>query len=134
MICPPKENYSQQNSDVIPRLFKESKTLIAIVVCCNSGTPSVPHSHLTRSKVLCANVVLNAETGKLEECRNLTKVRNSITWKNSCSSYLGRLAQGLRDINGTSCAIFVKYNHTPKDAKIAYARTVFNIRPQKAEK
>ena len=85
------------------------------------------------SKVGQANAVLNPETGKLEEYRSLRLGKDKHLWIQSFSNELGRLTQGVRDIKGTDCITFIKKSDIPKHKKIAYARIVCSIRPQKKE-
>lgn len=96
---------------------------------------STPHCHPydTRSKNKTANAVLNTDTGLMEEYRQLHKGKDKQIWQRSFSNELGRLAQGIRDIKGTDCITFIPYEQIPKDKKVAYARIVCSIRPQKKE-
>ena len=102
------------------------------------------YKYNTRSKANCRNIanvtklgqinaVLNPETGKLEEYRSLRQGRDKALWIKSFANELGRLAQGIRDIKGTNCISFIKHSAIPKHKKIAYARIVCSIRPQKKE-
>ena len=46
---------------------------------------------------------------------------------------LGCLTQGIYDIKGTECVTFIYCKDIPKRQKIAHARIICNIRPQKKE-
>lgn len=96
------------------------------------------HRYFTRSEVsnsstppAVANAVHNIETGMLEEHRQLRLGKDKVDWIRSFSNELGRLAQGIRDIKGTDCITFICHKDIPIGHKIAYARIVCNIRPQK---
>ena len=96
-------------------------------------TVETKHHYNTRSKAHKANAVLNTETGQMEEYRQLQKGKDKIIWQRSFSNEIGRLAQGIRDIIGTDCITFIAHSQIPKGKKVAYARIVCAIRPQKKE-
>ena len=52
----------------------------------------------------------------------------------SFANELGRLAQGIRDIDGTNNIDFIPYVDVPKDQTVTYGRIVCTYRPQKDEK
>ena len=52
----------------------------------------------------------------------------------SFANELGRLAQGIRDIDGTDTIDFIPYVDVPKDQTVTYGRIVCTYRPQKDEK
>jgi hypothetical protein len=47
---------------------------------------------------------------------------------------LGRLCQGISDIQGTNICFFVALNNIPKDRKITYGKLVCDYKPNKTEK
>ena len=52
--------------------------------------------------------VFDQETGKLLEYRQLTKMpKCKARWDKSFANELGRLAQGIRDIEGTNTIFFI---------------------------
>ena len=56
------------------------------------------------------------------------------TWERSLSNELGRLTQGIGNIQGNDAMDFIKHTMVPKHKKVAYANMVCDIRPTKAEK
>jgi hypothetical protein len=55
-------------------------------------------------------------------------------WKIGFGNELGRLCQGIRDINGTNTCFFVELTNPPKDRKITYGKIVCEYNPHKKEK
>jgi len=131
----------------VPKAINNQAPRVDMPVCSPNPTPpDTPnphnnmHNYFTRSKVTKpavhtdqANAVLNLETGKLEEYRQLRHGKDKVHWIHSFSNELGRLAQGIQDIKGTDCITFIYYKDIPKGQKIAYAHIICNIRPQKKE-
>ena len=79
--------------------------------------------------------VFDQETGKLLEYRQLCKhPQYKETWNRSFANELGRLAQGIRDIDGTNTIFFIPKHKVPAHKKVSYGRIVCEIRPQKKEK
>jgi len=81
------------------------------------------------------NAVLNADTGKLEEYRQLLKGIDKLLWEKGGSKEIARLAQGRKDgsVKGTKTLHFVPHNMLPKGKKPTYLRICANHRPQKAD-
>jgi len=81
------------------------------------------------------NVVLNAETGKLEEYRTLLKGKDKILWERGCSKEVTRLAQGRKDgsVKGTETLHFISMDKLRKGKIPMYLRICANHRPQKAD-
>ena len=52
----------------------------------------------------------------------------------SFANELGRLAQGIRDIEGTDTIDFIPYSDVPTDQTVTYGRIICTYRPQKDEK
>ena len=52
----------------------------------------------------------------------------------SFANELGRLAQGIRDIDETDTIDFIPYVDVPKDQTVTYGQIVCTYRPQKDEK
>jgi hypothetical protein len=50
------------------------------------------------------------------------------------SNKLGRICQGIRDIDETNTAFFVDLANIPKDRKITYGKLVCDFKPNKTEK
>ena len=50
------------------------------------------------------------------------------------SNELGRLAQGIREVNGNDVIDFIPFKEVPKDRIVTYANMVCDIRPLKTEK
>jgi hypothetical protein len=47
---------------------------------------------------------------------------------------LGRLCQGIKDIQGTNTCFFVELSNIPKDRKITYGKLVCDYKPNKTKK
>ena len=69
----------------------------------------------------------------------LLKGQESPTWTTSLTSDIGRLAQGIgknipayEKIEGTNTIHFIKRRQVPRNAKVAYANFVCDIRTQKS--
>jgi hypothetical protein len=55
-------------------------------------------------------------------------------YKTGFGSELGRLCQGIRDIQGTNTCFFVELTNIPKDLKITYGKLVCDNKPNETEK
>ena len=55
-------------------------------------------------------------------------------WEKALANELGRLAQGIDNINGTNTLSFIPKEEIPKTNKITYANMVCDYRPLKVEK
>ena len=88
-----------------------------------------------------ANVVIDEETGKVMEYRDLLKdERYRETWSRAGSNEYGRLfqgcgknADGTQRIVGTNVLHWIPRSKVPKGKKVTYARTVVDIRPEKED-
>jgi hypothetical protein len=81
------------------------------------------------------NAVLHPSTGVSMEYRQLLKdPETSKLWNTSSANEFGRLAQGCGGrVEGTNTIDFIRYEDTPKDRIVTYARFVCTMRPQKME-
>ena len=73
------------------------------------------------------------EVGKKKSIDTLLK-QNPLIWGSSLSNELGRLSQGVRDIEGNNALMFIKKSKIPPHKKVAYANMVCDHRPLKKEK
>ena len=81
-----------------------------------------------------AFAVFDDETGKLLEYKQLqAHPRYRKTWQRSFANELGRLAQGIRDVDGTSTIFFIPRSKVPHGRTVTYGRIVCEIRTQKKE-
>ena len=64
------------------------------------------HNNLSNHLI---NLVLNKDTGKLEEYRQLCIGKDKVQWTRLFSNELGHLAYGIRDIKVTYCISFIYY-------------------------
>jgi hypothetical protein len=55
-------------------------------------------------------------------------------WKRGFENELGRLFQGIHDIQGTNTCLFVELTNTPKDPQITYVKIVCDYKPHKKDK
>ena len=60
--------------------------------------------------------------------------KNPTIWKTALSNELGRLSQGIRDIEGNDVIDFVTFDEVLKNRIVTYANMVCDIRPLKTEK
>ena len=80
------------------------------------------------------SAIIDETTGKSLEYRDLIKDNKlRATWEHSFANEIGRLAQGIRDIEGTETIWFIPKSENPKDRlkDITYGRIVVSYRPQK---
>ena len=81
-----------------------------------------------------ANAILDEETGRSLEFRQLIKLdKYRDIWMHSFANELGRLAQGIRDIEGTDTIDFIPFSDVPQNETVTYGRIVCMFRPQKSE-
>jgi uncharacterized protein YaaQ len=84
-----------------------------------------------------ANPVLDYETGKLLEYRQLLKhPKYSKAWSTSAANEFGRLAQGVGGrVKGTNTIFFIKFEEIPLDRRrdVTYINFVCNVRTEKSE-
>ena len=84
-----------------------------------------------------ANEIIDEETGKLLEYRDLVKLEKyRDTWNTSLANELWRLVQGIRDVPGTNTILFIPKSDIPKDRwkEATYGQTAVSYIPQKTEK
>jgi hypothetical protein len=55
-------------------------------------------------------------------------------YKTGFGNDLGRICQGIRDIQGTNTCLFVELTNIPKDRKITHGKLVCDYKPNKTEK
>ena len=68
-----------------------------------------------------ASAVIDDETGKSLKFRHLIKLDKYRTiWMKSFANELGRLAQGIHDIEGTNTIDFIPFCDVPKGQTITY--------------
>lgn len=81
------------------------------------------------------NAVLNEETGKMEEYKDLLKGTHREVWQNGMSKELARLSQGRAqgDVVGTNTVIWQHPEELPAHKKPTYMRICANYRPQKKD-
>jgi len=81
------------------------------------------------------NAVLNADTGKLEEYRQLLKGIDKLLWEKGGSKEIAQLAQGRKDgsVKGTNTLHFIPHDMLPKGKKPTYLRICANHHPQKED-
>lgn len=94
----------------------------------NAQANAITHHIPVMHPVLCES------TGRQLEYRDL--IRNPDTretWFKGMANELGRLADGIDDINGTQTIEFVPYSAVDKTKTVTYARVVAEIRPDKPD-
>ena len=55
-------------------------------------------------------------------------------WQKALTNELGRLAQGINNVNGNDVVDFISYKDVPKNKIVSYANMACDIRPLKTEK
>jgi hypothetical protein len=90
-------------------------------------------NHWTTTPIM--NAVIYPVTGKEIQYTDLMKDPDLGPLFEIClSNELGRICQGIRDIDGTNTAFFVDLTSIPKDRKITYGKLVCDFKPNKTEK
>ena len=79
------------------------------------------------------NHMYDDTTGRKQSLDTLLKKKLKI-WGTALSNELGRLAQGVRDIEGNNVIDFIPYNEVPQDRLVTYSNMVCDIRLLKTEK
>ena len=91
-------------------------------------------SYNLQEKIWFAGAILDPNTGKQLEYRDLIKhAAYQTTWTKSFTKEVAQLAQGLKDIQGTSTIYFIKHKDVPKHKTVTYGRIVVDYWPQKAD-
>jgi hypothetical protein len=81
------------------------------------------------------NAVVHPITGKEMEYMALMKDPDlQPLWKRGFGNEVGRLFQGIHDIQGTKTCFFVELKKIPKDRQITYGKIVCYYKPHKKEK
>ena len=93
----------------------------------NTPLPKIQHNNYT------LNHMFDGITGRKQSIDTLLE-KNPLIWKTALSNELGRLSQGIRDIEGNDVIDFIKYDEVPKNRIVTYANMVCDIRPLKTEK
>ena len=94
-----------------------------------------PHPAFTPRFRHQANSVLDPQSGRDLEYRDLAKGPEAAVWTRALANDLGRLAQGVgtRMPVGTNTIFFIPRSSVPPGKTITYARLVASLRPSKAE-
>ena len=79
------------------------------------------------------NAVILPETGKPQEYRHLVTGPNKPKWTRYFANKIGRLFQGIRDIEGTNTCLFIHKHDVPQGSNVTYSHIVCNIRTQKTK-
>ena len=75
--------------------------------------------------------IFNEETGKKETLDTLLAGQHHDRWNKSLSNELGRLTNGIRDINGTQTMFFIHKNQVPSGRIVTYINPVCDYQPKK---
>jgi hypothetical protein len=87
------------------------------------------------TNILIANAVVHPVTGKEMECTALMKDPGiQPLWKRGFVDKVGRLFQGIRDIQGTKTYFSIELKNIPKDRQITYEKIVCEYKPRKKGK
>ena len=72
--------------------------------------------------------------GKKQSLDKLLKSPMKNIWQTALSNELGRLAQGIGNVNGNDVVDFISFDKVPHNKIVTYANMVCDIRPLKTEK
>jgi hypothetical protein len=84
------------------------------------------------TKIQLANDVVHTVTGK--EMEYIALMKDPVLqplWKRGFGNEVGRLFQGIRDIQGTNTCFFVELTKIPKYRQIIYGKIVCDYKPHK---
>ena len=81
-----------------------------------------------------ANAVNYQIYGVSQEYKHPIKGPERKIWEISFANELGKLAQGIRGVKGTTTVIFIIKDQVPKDKKVTYGKIVCEVKPEKEEK
>ena len=127
-IPPPRVNTAQP-----PRVDKGGPSSNLISICKKTPWPryaltaQCPKTHEPNS-------VTHQISGVAQEYRHLIKGPERKIWEISFANELGKLAQGIRGVKGTTTVIFIIKDQVPKDKKVTYGKIVCEVKPEKEEK
>jgi hypothetical protein len=100
-----------------------------------SANNDIPLGNNHWSKTPMMNAVLHTDPGKEVQYKDIMqKPTLGPKYKTGFGNELGRLCQGIRDIQGTNTCFFVDLYNIPKDGKITYGKLVCDQKNNKAEK
>jgi hypothetical protein len=81
------------------------------------------------------NAVLHPDSGKEMLYKDIMQHQTmGPKYKTGFGNEIGRLCQGIRDIQGTNTCFFVELSNIPKERKITYGKLVCDHKPNKPEK
>jgi hypothetical protein len=81
------------------------------------------NNHFTNKPIM--NAVINPASGKEMQYKDIMQNPTlGPKYKTGFGNELGRLCQGIRDIQGTNTCFFVELSNIPKDRKIRYGKLV----------
>jgi hypothetical protein len=81
------------------------------------------------------NAVIHPASGKEMQYKEIMQQPTlGPKYKTGFGNELGRLCQGIRDIQGTNACFFVELSNIPKDRKITYGKLVWDHKPNKSKK
>ena len=78
---------------------------------------------------LFANAIVDKDTGNAMEYRDLIKsAKHKVVWERALANELGRLTQGIWDIDGTNTIEFIRRRDIPRERQkdCTYGRIVVN--------
>ena len=92
-------------------------------------------NHAIDSIIHLANPIMDKDTGKLHEYRDLIKGKDKSVWEQGMSNELVKLADsvGTQMLHGTNTIKYIRYEDMPNHKKPTYARVVSKLRPQKPD-
>jgi hypothetical protein len=98
--------------------------------------PTTPYLWaITIEKIAMMNAVLHPASGKEMQYKYIMQHPTlGPKYKTGFGNELGRLCQGIRDIQGTNTCFFVELSNMPKDRKITYGKLVCDHKPNKTDK
>ena len=132
-----KQHQLEINPDIIPPLIV--KPIARLTKGYGRANELLQLSHwawsrLSKTDSFYANAIIDEETGKSLEYRQIIKIdKYKKIWVHSYANKLGRLAQGIRNIPGINTIKFIRKDQVPKGRNVTYGWIVVTYRPQKSE-
>ena len=82
-----------------------------------------------------AQAVWDPQSQKMLEYKDLIRkdAQTKLIWEKSYANELGRLSQGVRDIEGSNCIRFISKHEVPNNRQVTYGRHVVDYRPTKSD-
>ena len=95
---------------------------------------NIPKRNIKQNKSKMTINHMYDQMGKKQSLDSLLKGPTKNIWERALTNELGRLAQGINNIEGNDVVDFIHHHEVPQDKIVTYANMVCDIRPLKTEK